>query len=365
MSGLNELIAASGERFYENARKGWIERPEEARQRSLQELQMEQARLGVMRGSAELDEYQQGADLRNLQRQEETRKAQPEYIAGQEQAAAEKRKLEMDALEQALVKSRQEVSTAKSADERLAKADKATEYSNIVLGAVSQTSTYAAVQYIAANKQALLDAGSPEEDDTIKAILSASREEQARLIDMLKRGQPSIQKHLQELELVKAREKASSAGGTVGTDKLTSAIMQKQISNEQAGLPKNADLTDTEIKLARRQETKDALKLAFESRRFLTAKTVPEKAAILREAVEAMDMSSEELAIQVQEIKKDLPTEEKSAISDAHKHVKESLFSTKIDVPAGAIPVATDASGKEVYEVGGKYVYKDGTVWSK
>jgi len=66
MPNLNQLIASSGERFYENARKGFIERPEEARKRRLEE--------------ATLTGMGQQQSLRDLQIQSEQNKA-AEYLA--------------------------------------------------------------------------------------------------------------------------------------------------------------------------------------------------------------------------------------------------------------------------------------------
>ena len=216
---LNDLIAASGQKLYENMRKGFIERPEEARQRGLEEMRLqgmgqEQELRGLQIESerAGLEEQAAGAPIRKLRRAEETRKLQSEYLAAQEKAAAETAGLERDKLRTELARKRQEIAQAATKEEREIETANAKEYGNIVLGAVSQPTTEDAVAYIAANKQSLLDAGGPEEDATIEAILAAPPEEQAQLISILRNSQPDIIEHVQELE----KEAAKAAGKPKG-----------------------------------------------------------------------------------------------------------------------------------------------------
>ncbi|MBL4591202.1 MAG: hypothetical protein JKY96_04515 [Phycisphaerales bacterium] len=84
MNALNQLIAASGERFYENARRGWIERPGEARQRQQEELtlkglgqqqdlrglQIEGQRLENANAPGRERDLEQSRSLRDLQIQQ-------------------------------------------------------------------------------------------------------------------------------------------------------------------------------------------------------------------------------------------------------------------------------------------------------
>jgi len=230
MTALNQLIAASGQKLYENVRKGWTERPEEARQRGLEELKLsgmgqEQELRGLQIESerAVMEEQAAGADVRALKLEDERRKAQPEYIAKQEAAAAEKGQADLDAVRQGLAASKSNVTRLESKEEREAAAAKRIDYSNIVIGAVSQASTQDAVSYLATNKEALLKAGSPTEDATIEAILSAPPEEQDRLVKMLRAAQPDIIAHQREME--KSSGKAAAKAKAKGAGKLTPKLL--------------------------------------------------------------------------------------------------------------------------------------------
>ena len=218
MTQLNQLIAASGQKLYENVRKGYLERPEEARARGLEELKLsgmgqEQELRGLQIESerARAEEHAAEAPTRELELAERARQVYPERTAQKiegEKLALEQVQLSMDNTQKAMDR-------AITNQERKIIAEDKVIYNNLTLGAINQKDTAASVEHIRKNKQAFLDAGTDEEDAGIEELLSAAPEQQAAILESMEAANDII--IAENMKLQQAIAKAAAKATT--TDK--------------------------------------------------------------------------------------------------------------------------------------------------
>lgn len=364
---MNEMIAQSGAKLYEQARKGFVERPDEARARQMQELQMrgeeQNQRLGelnILQKQGTLDEWEQGATGRELQREELERANQPDVLEASRRAATERAQADLDAVRSGIAK--EEADIAKMTDEKAA-AEKAlakSEYAKIILGATRQASVEESVAFIKDNFDALIKAGDDEEDKRTKAILAAPPEEQARLIKGLQAAAGEIEAHQRKMEIQGAK------GGQLGTDKQLAALRDQVTSNEAQGLDKHAGLQPSQIKVLNTADRKEAGKLLGENFAFLRA-PLDEKIVMLNETVEALGATPEAAKKVLDAAKKAAGDAiEESKWQEIWKELKAKFSSKDIkSIPEGTKEAGFAADGRKVFKVDGKFVYQDGTTWSK
>ena len=219
---LNDLIANSGERFYENARKGFYETPEEQQASRLNELKISGAEqqqtlrnLQIQGAQNTLSEYDANSELRDLERTNKLITNSPEYIAQQAIKAEEERIANLESVRAATAKDRQALKDAKTGALDKERLNNQTRYTDLITQAATQTDDESAIISIKQNKDSLIKYGDDNQDQIIEAILGAPKEEQAQLLKVLRDGLPALVEHRQELEKEAAKAAAKSPSKSV------------------------------------------------------------------------------------------------------------------------------------------------------
>lgn len=266
---LEQLIAGAGAKYYDNIRKGFgIERPDEARARTLEELQIEgaktdidAARQNMEAKRRELEEWDKRAATRDAQDKAALSKAEREASPEYQEQQKKLNELTVEQAEKSLQKTIQDITIAKSQQERITKAQTTLDYNTLLIGLNSFDSTAEQIQYLKDNKQELLRLGNPEQDQLLEKLFKAPEGQQSMVLKSIMAGNAIAQKYNHELNKIIAKEKAKGGGYKSTRGKLAADLRlaiqngdtfaQSQIVDElkKQGAATNLKQLEADIKL--------------------------------------------------------------------------------------------------------------------